>query len=145
MKKILATAIAAIALATAAELVPVELRDGVASVPAGKVAAIAACSTNLTGTATFKRITPLSYSWTETTETAITNTTYSGSGATNHTVRIVRTSIPRSFEAPLTNNVCSLTLAAGRAATNLTGIVALPGDLFLVSGLKGRAMLVIEQ
>ena len=73
MKKILATAIAAIALATAAELVPVELRDGVASVPAGKVAAIAACS------------------------------------------------------------------------TNLTGIAALPGDLFLVSGLKGRAMLVIEQ
>lgn len=145
MKKILATAIAAIALATAAELVSVDLRDGVASVPAGKVTAIAACSTNLTGTAVFKRITPLSFTWTETTETAVTNWTVSLEGITNSTVRIARTSRPRSFAAPLTNDVCSLTLAAGRAATNLTGIVALPGDMFLVSGLKGRAMLVIEQ
>ena len=143
-RNILAAA-ALVAFAASAEYISVDLQDGIAAVPAGKVVAISAVSTNASGTATFKRVTPLTFAWTETVETAITNTQISISGVTNHSVRISRATVPHSYSAPITNDVCSLAISSGRATTNLTGVAFLPGDLVIASNILGKAVLVIER
>lgn len=145
MKKSILAASCMLAFAAVAEFVSVDLSDGITSVPAGKVVSISAVSTNASGTATFKRVTPLTFSWSETVETVVTNTSVSINGITNNSVRIIRSTNPRSFYAPITNNVCSLAISDGRATTNLTGVVSLPGDRILSSGVLGRAVIVLER
>lgn len=161
-KAFVAIAAAAVAGAAAAALGPVELCAGDVASGWGRAVAVSAVSTNLSGTLTVKRVTPLSLAWTET--QLVTNRSYTSAQGwefasnvvtvaveggvtnlltnavyravtltvTNEHVREVRT--VRTAKMAVTNGICSLTLSGGYAETNLTGVTLFPGDYLAVGG-----------
>ncbi len=170
-------AAAGFSLPSHAELASIDLAAGDNAVPTPcRAVLLHAMSTNASGTVTLKRVASHSVSWTE--WQTVTNVTYSmassnltytvtnavvSAGATNYvaatvttnipyrtatSVRVERLSVPRRVDVVATNDLATVALASGFAATNAFDCVFAPGDRIVGSGSAfsgGRVRLIVDR